>query len=234
MAFNTTAMTESFFMTNMSPQDPGFNRGIWKKLESQVRTWGYENRQIFVVTGPILTEFQDTIGQIPVPKYFYKVILDYQLPELKAIGLILENRPSHQPLIEFVLSVDSLEKMTNLDFFYELPDSLEHELESNSNADLWSWKTVTVLSTKSSKIESEFQCIALTNKNIQCTRTVSDSNSFCWQHEPENKDTMVWICGKSKIYHLANNHGSLKRCKSGVHKMTLREAENIGFRKCKE
>ena len=35
--WSSTAMSESFYMSNMSPQVPGFNRGIWKKLESKIR-----------------------------------------------------------------------------------------------------------------------------------------------------------------------------------------------------
>ena len=37
--WSSTAMSESFFMSNMSPQKPGFNRGIWKKLESRKLPW---------------------------------------------------------------------------------------------------------------------------------------------------------------------------------------------------
>ncbi|GAH82191.1 unnamed protein product, partial [marine sediment metagenome] len=56
MKWSTTAMSESFYMSNMSPQNPGFNRGIWKKLEGQVRTWATDNEEIYIVTGPVLSE----------------------------------------------------------------------------------------------------------------------------------------------------------------------------------
>ena len=56
MKWSTAAMSESFLMSNMSPQRPGFNRGIWKKLEGLVRRWAEENEEIYVVTGPILTD----------------------------------------------------------------------------------------------------------------------------------------------------------------------------------
>ena len=76
-SFSTTAMSESFYMSNMSPQNPSFNRGIWKNLESLVRTWG-TNNSIYVVTGPILDDCSTTIGtnNVCIPEYYYKVIYD--------------------------------------------------------------------------------------------------------------------------------------------------------------
>ena len=55
MSWSQITMEESFYMSNISPQKPGFNRGIWKKLESYVRQWAYDNESIYVVTGGIPT-----------------------------------------------------------------------------------------------------------------------------------------------------------------------------------
>ncbi len=91
MKWSSTAMSESFFMSNMSPQHPSFNRRIWKKLESTVRNWAVDDGMIYIVTGPILTGHYKTIGHndVSVPNYYYKVILDYSEPEIKGIGFIL-------------------------------------------------------------------------------------------------------------------------------------------------
>ncbi len=105
MKWAPAAMSESFLMSNMSPQDPGFNRGIWKKLEGLIRDWAEDNEEIYVVTGPVLTDGPyETIGdnQVAVPRRYYRVVLDYSEPGLKAIGFILPNEKSDQPL--FVLS----------------------------------------------------------------------------------------------------------------------------------
>ncbi len=100
MSWSSTAMAESFYYSNMSPQEPGFNRGIWKKLEEQVRTWAVDNQSVYVITGPVLTSGLLTIGnnKVSVPKYYYKVILDYTEPEIKGIGFILPNTGSSEPL----------------------------------------------------------------------------------------------------------------------------------------
>ncbi len=133
MRWSTAAMSESFLMSNMSPQRPGFNRGIWKKLEGLVRKWAEENEEIYVVTGPILTDGPyETLGenQVAIPKRYYKVILDYREPELKAIGFVLPNEKSSLPLSTFAVSVDRVEEITGLNFFHALPDAIEEVMES--------------------------------------------------------------------------------------------------------
>ena len=142
MRWSSTAMSESFFMSNMSPQVPSFNRGIWKKLESKVRDWARDNKRIYIVTAGILDEGLNTIGSnsISIPNYYYKVILDYTEPELKAIGFILPNKKSKAPLQSFAISVDSVEIRTGIDFFYNLPDDKENKLESNVDVKKWSWQ----------------------------------------------------------------------------------------------
>ena len=64
----------------MSPQKPRFNRGIWKKLETQVRKWALKNNELYISTDPVFNEILGTIGknEAAVPKYYYKIVLDYQ------------------------------------------------------------------------------------------------------------------------------------------------------------
>jgi endonuclease G len=139
MKWSRTAMSESFLMSNMSPQRPAFNRGIWKKLEALVRTWGSKEDRLHVVTGPVLTEGLATIGpnHVSVPDYFFKVILDYQVPDYKAIGFVLPNRASKAPLRQFSMAVDDVEELTGHDFYPELEDALENQLEATADFRAW-------------------------------------------------------------------------------------------------
>ena len=139
MKWSEEAMSESFYMSNMSPQVPGFNRGIWRSLESRVRSWAVENGAVYVVTGGILSSGLPTIGpdSISVPEYFYKVILDYQEPELKGIGSILPNQGSKSSLKTYAVSIDSVEQRTGIDFFPSLPDDIEDKLEASVDLSLW-------------------------------------------------------------------------------------------------
>ena len=138
MSFSTTAMSESFYMSNMSPQHPSFNRGIWKELESLVRSWGI-NSSIYIVTGPILDDCSSTIGinNVCIPEYYYKVI--YDPLEQKMISFILPNEKGTKHLKEYVCSTDYLETKTNIDFFPILEDKLERYLESGVNKENWDW-----------------------------------------------------------------------------------------------
>lgn len=133
MRWDSVAMCESFYMSNMSPQRPGFNRGIWKRLEAQVRIWADENEEIWIVTGPVLTDDLPTIGvnEVSIPDYFYKVVIDIKEPDMKGIGFVMPNQRSSKPIESFAVTIDSVEVLTGLDFFSALPDSLEHLLESS-------------------------------------------------------------------------------------------------------
>lgn len=142
--WSAEAMSDTFYLSNMSPQDPSFNRGIWADLEAAVRVMAYENEAVYVVTGPVLTDGPyKTIGKnkVAVPKEYYKVILDYTEPEIKAIGFILPNEGSSKSLESFAVSVDDVEKVTGLDFFPALPDDQEEIIESDLNLSLWSFRT---------------------------------------------------------------------------------------------
>ncbi len=145
MKWSETAMSESFFMSNMSPQSPGFNRGIWKRLEAKVREWAVENEEIYIVTGPFLVNGLPTIGsnEVSVPNAYYKVILDLKGNETKGIGFILENKGSNQPLESFAVTIDSVESLSGLDFFGNLEDSQESNHESVIDLSLWGFPQTT-------------------------------------------------------------------------------------------
>jgi endonuclease G len=142
MGYSEKTMEESFFYSNMSPQAPSFNRGVWKRLEEQVRDWAQQYHQIFVTTGPILRPNLPTIGpnKVAVPEYYYKVILDTSNHHQQMISFILANQGSSKSLKSFVISTDSLEKLTKINFFPNLKDEIEKKLEAKSNVQQWKWK----------------------------------------------------------------------------------------------
>ena len=187
MKFSGTAMSESFYMSNMSPQTPGFNRGIWKKLEAQVRTWAVENEHIYIVTGGIFSSKIGSIGNgVTIPKYYYKVILDYKEPGIKAIALILPNEKGTKQLDEYVISIDRVENLTGIDFFPALPDDLENKLEADSDPSKWSFSSITI--STSSKSQS-VQCKGITQAGTRCKRMTTNENGYCWQHQDQVKGT---------------------------------------------
>ncbi len=143
MAYSEKTMKESFLMSNMSPQRPEFNRDVWKDLESQVRVFALEEKDIYVVTGPVLPENPTLcIGadrDITVPDAYYKVVYDRTPPE-KMIGFIVPNAGSNQKLADFAVTVDAVEAATGLDFFSELPKDKQEKLESTITVSDWKWQ----------------------------------------------------------------------------------------------
>lgn len=144
MKWNDTAMSESFFLSNMSPQRPGFNRGIWKNLEEQVRDWAVSEQELLIVCGPVFTTHSTWLGpdSVEVPDYYYKVVFDVSKPDVKAIGFILPNKRSKEPLTSFAVSVDSVERFTGIDLFPELADSIEIPLEADPHLNAWKFNDV--------------------------------------------------------------------------------------------
>lgn len=141
MAFNDTAMSETFFMSNMTPQRAGFNQGVWRELEELTRDWARDFRHLYVVSGPVFTsDNPQQVGStgVSVPDAFYKVLLDLTEPELKGIAFLIPNQTTDVPLEDFATSIDSVETVTGIDFFYNLLDpKLEQELESTFDTQLW-------------------------------------------------------------------------------------------------
>ncbi len=141
MEWTDIAMKESFYYSNMSPQVPAFNRGIWEELEEQVRVWAVEYDSVYVVTGPVLSNGLKTIGpnKVVVPNYFYKALLIYSNNNFNAIGVIIPNKGSKENIQSFIVSIDSVEAVTHLDFFSALPNDIENKIEATINLSSWNW-----------------------------------------------------------------------------------------------
>ncbi len=121
MQWSQQAMNDCFYMSNISPQTPSFNRGIWDKLERQTRRWAYDKDSLHIITGGILHDGLKTIGNhIAVPDSFYKIILDNKHHE--CIAFILKNENSKLPLNSFEVPASTIEKLTNIKFFPNLPN----------------------------------------------------------------------------------------------------------------
>lgn len=141
MAWDAEAMRSTFVMSNMSPQARNFNNGIWRELEELTRTWAKSCKKLYVVSGPVLSlPPKDVIGpnQVSVPSAFYKVLLDLESPNPKAIGFIIPNEVSFEPLTKYAVSVREVEKATGLVFFPDLIEKdAEERLKGRFNIDLW-------------------------------------------------------------------------------------------------
>ncbi|MEI7595669.1 MAG: DNA/RNA non-specific endonuclease [Bacteroidota bacterium] len=172
MRFNFTALNECFFMSNMSPQLHSFNAGIWKSLETQVRNWSIEKDSIYIITAGVLENLEKTIPNtsISIPKYFYKIILHKSNSQFEAVAFLLPHEKAYKPLKDYVVTIDSLENLTHIDFFASFPDSVELQFENKILLTNWHFtKTTTNTSTtKPSSNAKSSQCTATTKEGTRC------------------------------------------------------------------
>ena len=130
MKLNKQAMSETFFMTNMSPQRPRFNQGVWAQLENGVRDMVRKMGNAYVITAPILAAKLPRIRSgVSIPERYYKIAYFPDAGIMRAY--LIENDDQNGVLYShFQVSVDQVEAETGLDFFSQLPDSIEDTLES--------------------------------------------------------------------------------------------------------
>ena len=156
--YSREANIQTFYLTNMQPQLHIFNAGIWEMMENKLRSWIHQSSNIkdtlYVCKGgtidavetaggikdPILTTLSN--GLI-VPKYFFMALLYKSKSGYKALAFWAEHLNedhSNDALGNYVINIDELERRTGIDFFCNLPDNIENEVEATSEEDIkWLW-----------------------------------------------------------------------------------------------
>jgi len=138
--FSEQAYNETFYTSNISPQNRHFNAGLWNRLEMQVRSWAKRYGEVVVVTGGVLEKGLWEIGEegVDVPKYFYKIIAKRKGDTIQVIAFLMPNQEKDRPLTDFVVTVEDIEEKTGIDFFAEMDNATEESLERQ--VDLSNWK----------------------------------------------------------------------------------------------
>lgn len=136
MKWDERAMVESFYMSNMCPQAPNLNKGDWRILEEQCRRWVQRHRTtLYIACGPIVEKGKNhrRIGRakVTVPDGFFKVVLKLG-KRPAAVGFLFPNDDCNAPLKEYAVTIDSVEALTGIDFFPQLPDEQENTLEATN------------------------------------------------------------------------------------------------------
>lgn len=136
--WSAKAMEQSFLLTNICPQNSNLNRGDWNELEERCRGWARHYEEIWIACGPIFyNETYTTIGnKIGVPDAFFKVVLRLG-KKPKALGFIYPNEGTNHRMSHYVMTVDEVEEITGIDFFYNLPDEIEEVVEASANINEW-------------------------------------------------------------------------------------------------
>lgn len=189
MKINQTAMSESFYMSNISPQSASFNSGIWKKLEDIVRSWALSKGEIYVVTGGILNNSKGHIGinKVSIPSEYYKIVLNTD-PEYKVIGFVIRNEKGYNKLKTYAVTIDYIETRTGIDFFPSLPDGVEDDIESKIDKDYWTLSS----NSSASNTSTAVQCKGIgRTSGVRCKNKTTNPNGYCKLHQNQASDTLT-------------------------------------------
>lgn len=142
--WSPVGLSETYFYSNMSPQRPEFNRDSWAEIEGLVRKMvDAEQKILYVHTGPVfandMTTLTRSIHQLKIPNWHYKIVADLSPNSLRGMAFLMPNKKCELRPSNYVVSIDSIEALTGLNFFPNLPDSTAQRLESK--ADFNAWKT---------------------------------------------------------------------------------------------
>jgi len=123
--WSAKALSESYFYSNMSPQRPDFNRISWALLEDLLRDYLNRNSdtELYIITAPVLHNdlpaVSRSVNQVTVPEFYYKIALDPI--HRRAIAFLMPNRHCEYPTEYYAVSIDSIERLTGIRFFPNLP-----------------------------------------------------------------------------------------------------------------
>ncbi|MDH6312172.1 endonuclease G [Parabacteroides sp. PFB2-10] len=140
MKWSAKAMRETFYLSNICPQHPKLNKGLWNTLENKCRAWANQHGTLWIATGPVITEDMRVMGKnrVGVPKQFYKVICYYSHNKYHGIAFLIENKDyGKTSLRTLAIPIDRVEKVTGIDFFYQLPESIQQDMEAVVDESFW-------------------------------------------------------------------------------------------------
>lgn len=137
--FLEQAYNETFYTSNISPQDREFNAGIWNRLEQKTRYWCKKYGDLTVITGGVLERGLDEIGSedVDVPDQFYKIIYRDGEDGEAVIGFLIPNQESNRPIEDFVVSIKKIEGLTGLNFFKQKSASWQNAFEATPQPEKW-------------------------------------------------------------------------------------------------
>ena len=137
--FSASAYDETFYTSNITPQDKDFNAGVWNRLEMQVRYWCKMYGPLYIITGGVLEQGLAVIGDedVAIPDLYYKIVARGKPNNLKMLAFLIPHKESNSALENFVVPVDQIEELTGIDFFKNLQDPIETKLEEQTKMANW-------------------------------------------------------------------------------------------------
>lgn len=142
--------SETFLLSNMSPQHKNFNRKIWKKLEAAVRDLDAQEKilETYVISGPLFYFDQavemigdvedDKVVTLPIPHAFFKSILtENNRGTINMWSFIIPNEETDEDLSNFLVKTSKVEKISGL-LLWETLLGTKMMREKNKIRKMWS------------------------------------------------------------------------------------------------
>ena len=155
---------QTFITSNIHPQYQAHNAGLWSTMESVVQSWGKSSSfrdTLYVCKGATIanvtldgttqsgtipysevkTKYGVTLtGSLTIPRYWFMALLCLKNGKYYAMAYWTEQKnTSHSgtTLPQCMISIDELERRTGIDFFCNLPDDIEEEVEATVDTTFW-------------------------------------------------------------------------------------------------
>lgn len=141
MRWSVQAYEESFFFSNVCPQDGTLNGGDWLTTERLARRMAERYGSVYIICGPIIgTNKFGTLGEnkVIIPDAFFKALLIEVDGQFQSIAMVLPNEPEHHSPDFYWCTVNELELLIGMDFFPGLDYEIEEVVEDSINKDIWS------------------------------------------------------------------------------------------------
>lgn len=141
MKWSSNAMFESFYFTNICPQNHTMNERSWQRLEKYVRDIAVRFNRVWVVTGPVVDlGAHGTIGrqEVAVPDSFFKAILVLDNGEYHSIAFLMDNNSTYHSIKSSSLTVNELELFIGHNLFCNLPKRIQEKIEDGLDLSYWS------------------------------------------------------------------------------------------------
>ena len=137
--FDSVAMAECMYLSNICPQVPSLNRGRWLTLENKVRDWAAAYDSVLVIVGPVVNPTHETIGTmgVVVPEAFFKIVARMDGDGYKTLGFLMPNEKCPDDIFTYCVTIDSVEVLTGHDFFHTLPTIEQNAIESAIDKSGW-------------------------------------------------------------------------------------------------
>ncbi len=140
MKWSVQAYEESFFLSNICPQNHDLNVGDWLKTENLARRMAEKYQRVYIICGPVFSDLtHGTLGEnkVYIPDGFFKALMVQAGTSYRSIGFYMSNNAQKNHLRNYACTVDEIENLISRDLFTGLDDGIENSVESTYDLKFW-------------------------------------------------------------------------------------------------